>query len=74
MTWNIIDDVQRAVTLEAGKSELRFFRIANGIMVIHLHNVSRKVSRTVFKLQRGHKYITEITIFKVQRAITPKVG
>ena len=40
---------------------------------IHLCKVSRKYLGTVFKLQRGHKYITEITIFKVQRAITPKV-
>ena len=40
---------------------------------IHLHKVSRKYHKTDFILQTGHKYITEITIFKVQRAITPKV-
>ena len=28
----------------------------------------------VFKLQRGHKYMTEITIYNVQWATTPKVG
>ena len=30
------------------------------------------MSRTVFKLPSGHKYIIEITIFEVQRAITLK--
>ena len=32
-----------------------------------------KVSQTVLKLQSGHKYVIEMAIFNVQRAITPKV-
>ena len=31
-----------------------------------------KISQTVFKLV-GHKYMMEITIYNVQRAVTPKV-
>ena len=31
-----------------------------------------KISQTVFKLQRGHKYMMEITISNVQRAVTLK--
>ena len=33
-----------------------------------------KISRTVFKLYCGHDFKTKITIYKVQRAITPEVG
>ena len=33
-----------------------------------------KISGTVFKLQSGHKYMVEIAMFNIQRAITPKVG
>ena len=33
-----------------------------------------KISRTIFYLQSGHKYIVEMAMFNVQRAITPKVG
>ena len=32
------------------------------------------ISRMVFNLKSGHEYITEMAMFKVQRAITPKVG
>ena len=41
---------------------------------IHLHSF-KKISQTVFKsiCDRAVTYITEITIFNVQRAITPKV-
>ena len=33
-----------------------------------------KISHTVFKLQNGHKYIAEIAIFNVQRAMIPELG
>ena len=35
-----------------------------------------KISKTVFNLQSRHKYIVEMAMFNVQRAIhvTPKVG
>ena len=33
-----------------------------------------KISKTVFDLQSGHKYLVEMAMFNVQRAITPKVG
>ena len=32
------------------------------------------ISRKVFNLQSGHEYMVEMTMFNVQRAITPKVG
>ena len=37
----------------------------------HLCDVS--TFQTVFKLHSGHKYVVEMAIFNVQRAITPKV-
>ena len=70
MTWITIDNVQRAVT--AGRSELRFLSYANCIIVIYICIKFRENISNSFKLQSGH--ITEITIFKVQRATTPKVG
>ena len=33
-----------------------------------------KLSQTVLKLQTVQEYMTEITIYYVQRAITPKIG
>ena len=47
---------------------LWFLSFASFQSDIHLH-----VSRPVFKLQTGHKYITQIAIFKVQRATTPNI-
>ena len=32
------------------------------------------MSPTVFKLQSGHKYMVEMAMINIQRAITPKVG
>ena len=43
-------------------------------MVIYICIKFQENISTVFKLQSGHKYITEISIFKVQRAVSPKVG
>ena len=36
MGWIIIDNIQRAVTPKAGKSELRFLCFANGILMIYI--------------------------------------
>ena len=59
------------VTPKAGKSELWFLCYENCIMVIY---ICIKFQETILnKLQSGHKYITKITIFKVQRAVTLKV-
>ena len=33
-----------------------------------------KMSKTVFNLQSGHKYMVEMAMFNVQREISPKVG
>ena len=33
-----------------------------------------KISGKIFNLQSGHKYMVEMAMFNVQRAITPKVG
>ena len=33
-----------------------------------------KTSQTVFRLQCSDKYMVEVAIFNVQRAITPKLG
>ena len=33
-----------------------------------------KITYIVFKLQSGHEYMIEVTMFNVQRAITPKIG
>ena len=73
MTWLTTDNVQRVVTPKAGNWELRFLYFANWIMVIYVWISFKKISQ-IFKLQSGHKYITEINIFKIQKAITSKVG
>ena len=61
------------VTPKADIFELLFLYFANCIMVIYICIKFHTNISKVFKLQSGHKYITEITIFKLQRAITPKV-
>ena len=33
-----------------------------------------KISPRIFKLQSGYKYMTEFTIYNVQKAVTPTVG
>ena len=33
-----------------------------------------KISYTVFNLQSRHKYLVEMAMFNVQRAVTPKLG
>ena len=43
-------------------------------MVVNNFVEIMKMSHTVFKLLSGHEYVTEITNYTVQRAITPKVG
>ena len=69
-----IYNVQRAVTPKAGNSELWFLFVYTSYHGdIHLHNVSRKYLKQ-FSSYRADTYITDITIFNVQRAITPKVG
>ena len=75
MTWLTSDNVQRVVTPNANNSELLFLYFANCIMVIYLCiKFEENISNNFQVLQSGHKYITEINIFKVQRAITPKGG
>ena len=34
----------------------------------------KKISETIFKLQKGHKYMTWIIIDNIQRVVTPKAG
>ena len=69
-----IYNVHRGLTPKAGISELHFLCFAHSIMVIYICLLFQESISSSFKLQGGHKHITEITIFKVQRAITPKVG
>ena len=33
-----------------------------------------KISKTVYNLQNGHKYMIEMAMFNVQRKMSPKVG
>ena len=33
----------------------------------------KKISKTVFNLQSGHKYMVEMALFNIQREIAPKV-
>ena len=49
-----------------------FLCFAHHIMVIHLHKVSRKYLKQ-FSSCSADRYITDITIFNVQRAIATKV-
>ena len=43
------------------------------VLYIFLKNFM-KISQTVFSLQSGQKYMAEMAMLNVQRAITPKVG
>ena len=54
---------------------LLFLCSACCLIVLHICVKSfMKTSLTVFKLQKRHKYMTEITIYNVQWATTLKVG
>ena len=43
-------------------------------VALHFCKASRKSLRLIFKLLKGHKYMTRITINNVQWAVTPKAG
>ena len=36
--------------------------------------IFHEISKPVFNLQSGHKYMVEMAMFNVQREISPKVG
>ena len=69
-------NVQRAITLKVGKPNLQFMCSAHCLIVLYIKFVSSliKISCMVFNLQSGNKYMVEMPLFNVQRAITPKVG
>ena len=71
MTEITFDNVQSAVTPKAGNSELWFLSSAQHIIVIYVCTKLQKYLKG-FSIYRVDTYITEITIFTVQRAITPK--
>ena len=68
-----------SISTKGRNSESRLTRVTN-FCVLHfvfccltfLRNFII-ISRTVFNLQSGHEYIVEMTMFTVQRLITPKV-
>ena len=70
----IIYNVQRAATAKVGKQELQFLCFTCHLMVVNILCSLMKISNRVFKLPSGHEYMTKISIYTVQRAITPKVG
>ena len=43
-------------------------------VALHFCKASRKSLKLIFKLLKGHKYMTRITINNVQWAVTPKAG
>ena len=76
MTWITTDNVQRAVTPKAGKSELQFLSFANCIMVIHIclkfqENISNSFQVTewtrihyrnhYFQSSKGHNSKSRLT-------------
>ena len=73
MTGITIYNVQRVVIPRAGNSELWFLCSAYHIMVISTCiKFQGNISNSFQVTEQTH--ITEITIFNVQRAITPKIG
>ena len=63
------------VTKKVGQLKQRFLCTAHLLTVLYIcEKFHKKVSQTVFTLQNGHKYMVEIAMFNVQRAITPKVS
>ena len=73
MTGITIYNVRRVKTLKVGNLELWFLCSAHHIMVVYICISFKKTSQT-FSSNRADTYVTEITIFNVQRAITPNVG
>ena len=75
MTEIIIYNVQRVITPKVCKPELWFLCSACRLVV---DNISVKFHdfylKQVYRLQSRHKYLTEITIYNIQRAVTAKVG
>ena len=70
-----IYNVQRTVTAKVGKQGLWSLYFTCCLMVVNISVVWWKYPwQTVFKLPSEHEYTTEITIYTIQRAITPKIG
>ena len=44
------------------------------LMVLYIFEKFYEKSQMVFNLQGGHKYMVEMAMFNIQRAITPKIG
>ena len=63
--------VQRAVTTEVHKQELLFLCFTCHLMVV---NISVKFDENISQFSSGHEYMTEIIIYIVQWAVTPRVG
>ena len=62
-------NIQRAIAPKVGKPELWIMYSAHRLMVLYIYV---KFCENI--TWRGHKYIVEMTKFKVQRAITLKTG
>ena len=65
-------NVQRAITPKVGKTELWFICSARRLKALY---VCVKFCEKIMNVElwSGHEYMVEMTMFHVQRAITPKV-
>ena len=70
----VIFNVQTRITQKVIKPDLRFLCSTCHRSSFTFLEGFKKIAGTVFKLQKGHTYMTGITIYNVQRAVTPKAS
>ena len=71
MTEISIYNILRAVTAKAGKHKLWFLCFTCCLMVV---NISVQSDAYLAQFSSRNEYMTKITIYTVQRTITPEVG
>ena len=67
-------NVQRAITPKVGKPVLWIMCPACHFILLYICVKFRENIPNGFNLKTSHKYMVEMVMFNVQRAITPKVG
>ena len=61
--------VQKVATPKVGSPELQFLCSAHPLMVFNICKKYHEISQMHFYLQSRHKYMVEMAMFNVQRAI-----
>ena len=65
---------KRVITPKVGNQSYGSFVLHILTLCFTFERNFMKISHRVFNLQSGHKYMVEMAMFNVQRAMTAKVG